>query len=158
MQFYTKNDAGEFIPADEAVEQYAKDYLRKKSGEIVSERLSRYKKSEGEKLRKELENNLRKEIDESVRSEVKNEIEAEYSDKLSEANSKVSELEIELRRKNIAAEYGLGQQFEQFLGDGDEDEMRGKADILKNNRTAIAKFPEKSSSDKESGFVTLVDA
>lgn len=123
--FYKQNDAGEYIEADQDVD----DLFRQKSGEIVSAKMAKAK----EKLREEIEDEVRSNALETIKSEAKAELETEYKEKLESSESKVRQLDIALRRKTIAAEYGFKPETEQFLGDGNEDDMRAKADTLKNS-------------------------
>ncbi len=121
--FYKQTDDGEYVEADKDVD----DLFREKSGKIVSARLN----TEKEKIRSEIEEEMRKTALETIKSEAKQELEAEYKTKLEKSESKAKQLDIQLRRKTIAAEYGFKPEAEQFLGDGSEDEMRAKADTLK---------------------------
>lgn len=159
MEFYVKNEAGEFVSGDAEVQEYAENYLREKSDAIVSSRISRFKKQEASKIREELTEQLRQELGKAAEEEAAAKLKADYDQKLSEAEAKTTHLETELRRKNIAAEYGLKADLEQFLGDGDEESMRGKADILKATAGAAkATFPEKKSTTDSSSFVTMVNS
>lgn len=123
--FYKQNDAGEYIEADQDVD----DLFRQKSGEIVSAKMAKAK----EKLREEIEDEVRSNALETIKSEAKAELEAEYKEKLESSESKAKQLDIALRRKTIAAEYGFKPETEQFLGDGSDDDMRAKADTLKSS-------------------------
>ena len=121
--FYKQTDDGKYVEADNDVDEL----FRQKSSDIVSAKLAKAK----EKLREEMAEEVRKSSYESIRSEAKQELEDEYKKKLEESESKAKQLDIQLRRKTIAAEYGFKPDTEQFLGDGDEDDMRAKADVLK---------------------------
>lgn len=121
--FYKKNDNGEFVEADEDVDSL----FRQKSGDIVSAKLSKAK----EKIRAEIEDEVRASASETLKSEARAELENEYKAKLEESEAKANKLDIQLRRKTIAAEYGFKPEAEQFLGDGSDDDMRAKADTLK---------------------------
>lgn len=137
--FYKQNDEGEYIEADKDVDEL----FRQKSSDIVSAKLAKAK----EKIRTEIEDEVRTSALETIKGEAKQELEAEYKTKLEESESKARQLDIALRRKTIAAEYGFKPETEQFLGDGSDDEMRAKADTLKNsfsvnNSTSIEKQSE----------------
>lgn len=121
--FYKQNDAGEYVEADSDVDEL----FRQKSGDIVSSKLAKAK----EKIRAEIEDEVRASALETIKSEAKQELEGEYKSKLEESESKAKQLDIALRRKTIAAEYGFKPETEQFLGDGSDDDMRAKADTLK---------------------------
>lgn len=121
--FYKQNDAGEYVEADNDVDEL----FRQKSGDIVSSKLAKAK----EKIRAEIEDEVRNSALETIKSEAKQELEGEYKAKLEESESKAKQLDIALRRKTIAAEYGFKPETEQFLGDGSDDDMRAKADTLK---------------------------
>lgn len=121
--FYKQNDAGEYVEADKDVDEL----FRQKSSDIVSSKLSKAK----EKIREEIEDEVRNSAFETIKSEAKAELETEYKGKLEESESKVRQLDIKLRRKTIAAEYGFKPETEEFLGDGSDDDMRAKADTLK---------------------------
>ena len=123
--FYKKTDEGEFIEADKDVDEL----FRQKSSEIVSAKLSKAK----EKLRDEIEDEVRKSALETIKREAKSELEVEYKERLESSEAKANKLDIALRRKTIAAEYGFKPETEQFLGDGSDDEMRAKADTLKHS-------------------------
>lgn len=139
--FYKKTDDGEFVEADKDVDEL----FREKSFGIVSERL----KKEKEKIRTEMEDEVRKSALETVKGEARQELEAEYKDKLESSEAKIKSLDIALRRKTIAAEYGFKPETEQFLGDGSDEDMRAKADTLKtsfgnNGNTQVEKQSEPS--------------
>lgn len=123
--FYKKTDEGEYVEADSDVDEL----FRQKSSDIVSAKLTKAK----EKIRDEIEDEVRKSSLETIKSETKEELEAEYKTKLEESESKARQLDIRLRRKTIAAEYGFKPETEEFLGDGDDEAMRAKADTLKNS-------------------------
>lgn len=123
--FYKQNDEGEYIEADKDVDEL----FRQKSSEIVSFKLAKAK----EKLRSEIEEEVRESALETIKGEARKELEDEYKAKLEASESKVKEYGIQLRRKTIAAEYGFKPEAEQFLGDGDEEDMRAKADTLKSS-------------------------
>ena len=123
--FYKQNDEGEYIEADKDVDEL----FRQKSSDIVSAKLAKAK----ERIRTEIEDEVRNSALENIKGEAKQELEAEYKTKLEESESKARQLDIALRRKTIAAEYGFKPETEQFLGDGSDDEMRAKADTLKNS-------------------------
>lgn len=123
--FYKKTDEGEYVEADSDVDEL----FRQKSSDIVSAKLTKAK----EKIRDEIEDEVRKSSLETIKSEAKEELEAEYKTKLEESESKARQLDIRLRRKTIAAEYGFKPETEEFLGDGDDEAMRAKADTLKNS-------------------------
>lgn len=121
--FYKQNDAGEYVEADNDVDEL----FRQKSSDIVSSKLSKAK----EKIREEIEDEVRKTALGTIKSEAKAELEDEYKVKLEASESKVRQLDIQLRRKTIAAEYGFKPETEQFLGEGSDEDMRAKADTLK---------------------------
>ena len=131
--FYKKTEEGEFIEADKDVDEL----FRQKSSDIVSSKLSKAK----EKLRDEIEDEVRSNALETIKTEVKTEIENEYKIKLEESESKAKQLDIKLRRKTIAAEYGFKPETEEFLGNGSDDEMRAKADTLKSSFSVNASSP-----------------
>ena len=121
--FYKQTDDGEYIEADNDVEEL----FRQKSSDIVSAKLAKAK----EKIRSEIEDEVRSNALETIKNEAKAELEEEYKPKLEASENKVRQLDIALRRKTIAAEYGFKPETEQFLGDGSDDDMRAKADTLK---------------------------
>lgn len=121
--FYKQNDEGEYVEADKDVDEL----FRQKSGDIVSSKLAKAK----EKLREEIEEDVRKSAIETIKGEAKQELEVEYKEKLDSLEAKNKSLDVALRRKTIAAEYGFKPETEQFLGDGSDEDMRAKADTLK---------------------------
>ena len=123
--FYKQNDEGEYVEADKDVD----DLFRQKSSDIVSAKLAKAK----ERIRSEIADEVRANALETIKGEAKQELEAEYKTKLEESESKARQLDIALRRKTIAAEYGFKPEAEEFLGNGSDDDMRAKADTLKNS-------------------------
>lgn len=157
--FYKLNDAGEYSEADNDVE----DLFRSRSDEIIRKKLEKAKERETEKIRAEIEDDVRKNALETIKSELRTEIESEYKPKLEASELKAQQLDIALRRKTIAAEYGFKPDTEQFLGDGDEDDMRAKADVLKasfsgSNTAGIEKQAEPSVSklQKQTGITVEI--
>lgn len=127
--YYKKNEAGEFIEADDAVE----NDFRQRSDKIIREKLEKAREKYKEEIRTEIDAEVRTNTADTIKSEIRNEIEDEYKSKLDEFTEKNQQLDIALRRKTIAAEYGFKPETEEFLGNGTEDEMRAKADVLKSN-------------------------
>ena len=127
--FYKKTENGEFVEADDDVD----DLFRQKSSDIVSAKLAKSREKETAKIREEIEEEVRNSAAETLNSEAKQELEEEYKSKLEASESKVKQLDIALRRKTIAAEYGFKPETEQFLGEGSDDDMRAKADTLKSS-------------------------
>lgn len=127
-EFYKQTEDGEYTKASE--EDY-EEAFRERSDKIVARKLKSAREKDRESLREEMEPEIRKNVTESVRKEVEAEIKSRYDKKLAESEKKVSELDVRLRRKSIAAEYGFKPEAEEFLGSGDDDEMRHKADVLK---------------------------
>ena len=127
--FYKKNDDGEYIEADNDVDEL----FRQKSEKIVSSKLSKAREKETARLREEIEDEVRSNALETIKNETKKELEDTYKAKIEESESKAKQLDIQLRRKTIAAEYGFKPEAEEFLGDGSDDDMRAKADMLKNS-------------------------
>ena len=123
--FYKLNEAGEYAEADNDVEEL----FRSRSDEIIRKKLDKARERETEKIRTEIEDDVRKNALETIKGELRNEIESEYRPQLEASEAKAHQLDIALRRKTIAAEYGFKPDTEQFLGDGDD--MRAKADVLK---------------------------
>ena len=153
--FYKQNDKGEYVEADNDVDEL----FRQKSDEIVRSKLGKARERETEKLREEIEADVRKNAEDAIRKEVESSIGAEYQQKLQESEKRAKELDVQLRRKSIAAEYGFKPDAEQFLGSGDDDDMRAKADALKTSFTSESKTPnlEKETSTKNTdSFVKLV--
>ena len=125
--FYKLNDSGEYTEADNDVE----DLFRSRSDEIIRKKLEKARERETGKIRAEIEEEVRANALETIKSELRTEIESEYKPKLEESEAKAQQLDIALRRKTIAAEYGFKPDAEQFLGNGSDDDMRAKADVLK---------------------------
>ncbi len=161
MNFYVKNDSGEYSVATEA---QIDELFKEKSDKIVSAKLkTRQEKISAEieaKLRGELSEKLKSELSDTIKTETRKELEAEYQSKLSKSESKAKELDIKLRRKAIAAEYGFKTNVEDFLGDGTDEEMRAKADALKegfgtNDSPSEFGLDKQTSAPSKSGCVTL---
>lgn len=143
--FYKLNDAGEYTEADNDVEEL----FRTRSDEIIRKKLEKARERETEKIRSEIEEEVRSNALETIKGEIRSEVEAEYKPKLDASESKAHQLDIALRRKTIAAEYGFKPDTEQFLGDGSDEDMRSKADVLKasfgaSSNTALEKQSEPS--------------
>ncbi len=148
MEFFTKNESGEFIAASDS---QIEDLFKERSDKIVSKKLASVREKELERLRPELEKQIREETTSKLKEELKTEIEGEYKTKLEEATKAQDELNIQLRRKTIAAEYGFKPETEEFLGNGTEDEMRAKADTLKNSfGNPAVNYPDKSPGEPNS--------
>ena len=155
-KFYIKNEEGEFVEADELVDEE----FHRRSEKIVAVRLAKTREKEIPKMREELETKMREEVTETIKGEVAEALKGEYETKIKEAEDKASKLDTELRRKSIAAEYGFKPEVEQFLGEGTDDEMRQKADALKESFTAkTPPAPEKTTVDTgaASSFVKLTE-
>lgn len=152
-EFYIKNEAGEFVEADDKVEEK----FREKSDRIVSERLNKVREKETARIREEIEKDVREKTTETIKTELRGEIEGEYKTKLDESEKKVKELDVQLRRKSIAAEYGFKPEAEKYLGNGTDEEMRKEADNLKESFKSDSKFsvPDKKTSPASEGFVRL---
>ena len=127
--FYKQNDGGEYVEADSDVDEL----FRQKSDEIVRAKLSKSREKYEAGIREEIEADVRKNVTETIKTEVRAEVESEYKEKLDASESKANQLDIALRRKTIAAEYGFKPEAEEFLGTGNDEEMRAKADTLKNS-------------------------
>lgn len=121
--FYKQTEAGEYVDADQDVE----DLFQQRSDKIVSHKIRNAK----ERLREEIEDELRANATETIKNEAREELEALYKEKLESSESKARLLDIKLRRKTIAAEYGFKPETEEFLGEGSDEDMRAKADTLK---------------------------
>lgn len=145
-EFYKLNEAGDYIDADSDVEEL----FKQKSEKIVASKLKGAREKEEAKIREEIEADVRKNAAEQIKAETKAELEEQFNKKLSESEKQNRELDVRLRRKTIAAEYGFDPSAEQFLGDGDDDDMRAKADTLKSafaasgSNTALEKQTEPS--------------
>ena len=125
--FYKQTDDGKYVEADSDVDEL----FRQKSNDIISSKLAKAREKETAKIREEIEEEVRNNALETIKSEAKQELETEYKDKLESSEAKIKELDAKLRRKTIAAEYGFKPEAESFLGNGDDEDMRAKADILK---------------------------
>ena len=132
--FYKQTDTGEYVEADSDVDEL----FRQKSDEIIKSKLGKARERETERIREEIEADVRKSAEDTIKGEVRESLEAEWKQKLDESEAKAKQLDIALRRKTIAAEYGFKPDTEQFLGDGDDDDMRAKADVLKASFSAHA--------------------
>ena len=131
VTFYKKTDDGEYVEADNDVEEL----FRQKSSDIVSGKLAKAREKETARIRGEIEDEVRNSALETIKSEAKAELETEYKEKLEASESRARQLDIKLRRKTIAAEYGFKPEAEEFLGEGSDDDMRAKADTLKTSFT-----------------------
>ena len=127
--FYKQTDNGEYVDADSDVDEL----FRQKSNDIVSSKLAKAREKETAKIREEIVDEVRRDELETIKNEVRAELENEYKDKLDASEAKAKQLDIKLRRKTIAAVYGFKPETEQFLGEGSDEDMRAKADVLKSS-------------------------
>jgi len=149
MQFYTKDDSGEYT---EATDSQIEELFQARSEKIIAKKLAIAREKELERIRPELEEQIRKDYYPKLEEEAKEKAKEEFEPKLHEAENRANELDVALRRKTIAAEYGFKPEAEQFLGNGTDDEMRSKADTLKNSfaTQGMPNAPEKQSTEPES--------
>ncbi len=145
MQFYTKDDNGEYV---EATDGQVEELFRERSDRIVAKKLASAREKEAERLRPEIEEQIRKEFVPKLEAEALAKAEDRFKTQLNEAENRANELDVALRRKTIAAEYGFKPETEQFLGNGTDEEMRAKADTLKNSFGSQSMgAPEKTSTE-----------
>lgn len=145
MQFYTKDDSGGYV---EATDSQVEELFQARSEKIIAKKLAIARERQKEEIRPEIEEEIRKEFAPKLEAEAQEKAEGKFKAQLDEANNRVNQLDVALRRKTIAAEYGFKPETEQFLGDGTEEDMRAKADTLKNSFGAPAmNAPEKTSTE-----------
>ena len=148
MQFYTKDDSGEY---SEATDSQIEELFQARSEKIIAKKLAIAREKELERIRPELEEQIRKDFAPKLEAEAAEKAKAEWEGKLDEANKRADQLDVALRRKTIAVEYGFKPEAEQFLGEGTDDEMRSKADTLKNSfGKSDVQYPEKQSTEPQS--------
>ncbi|MBQ2659625.1 hypothetical protein IJF85_01465 [Candidatus Saccharibacteria bacterium] len=152
--FYVKNEAGEFV---EASEHDIDELFREKSDKIISSKLAKAKEKQSDEIRAEITAKVQSEEREKIKTELRDEIESEWQKKLDVANTKNEELDVALRRKTIAAEYGFKPELEKYLGTGTDEDMRKEADTLKSSFDTGSKFraPEKTPEKAGGSFVKL---
>lgn len=148
MQFYTKDDSGEYA---EATDSQIEELFQSRSDKIVAKKLAIAREKELERIRPELEEKIRKDFTPKLEEEIRTKTAEEFQSKLDEANNRANDLDVALRRKTIAAEYGFKPEAEQFLGTGSDDDMRAKADTLKASFVqTTTNVPDKTSTEPES--------
>lgn len=148
MQFYTKDEAGEF---QEATTDQIEELFRERSEKIIAKKLSGAREKESARIRSELEPEITKQVSEKVKEEALAEAKKSYEERINALTQEKAEVEVKLRRKTIAAEYGFKADAEEFLGNGTEDEMRAKADSLKDlSKNPSASFPDKKTKEQSS--------
>ena len=135
-KFYTKADDGQYT---EATKEQLEETWRERSDNIVSEKLARRKDKYMAEVRAEAEPKIREELTKELTEQIGKEKSEEFQGKLDELQHKLTESETKLRRKTIAAEYGFKTEVEEFLGNGSDEEMRAKADKLKDGFAASGK-------------------
>lgn len=147
-EFYIKNENGEFVEADDKVEER----FREKSAKIVSARLNEAREKETAKIKDEVEKEVREKTTDAIRYEVRGEVEKEFQPKIDELEAKNKELGVQIRRKTIAAEFGFKPEAEKYLGEGSDDDMRKEAENLKKSFESDSNFdaPEKQTQEKTS--------
>ena len=152
MQLYSKNESGEYEPATEA---QLNEVFKEKSNGIVAKRIAEIREAEVKKATEEARPKLEQQLREELTAKIKGEVEAELKPQIDEANKAKGELEIALRRKTVAAEFGFKPETEEFLGSGSEEDMRAKAETLKSNFGAPAQpqTPEKTSGEQQSSLL-----
>ena len=139
MTFYIKDKDGEVVEA-----------TQEQIDGLFTERHDRWVKTESAKIREDVENLVREELTPTITKEIEDKVKGEFQPKIDEAESKVKTLDIQLRQKTIAAEYGFNAGTEKYLGEGTDDEMRKEADNLKQNFASGVKVPEKETSSGKS--------
>lgn len=146
MQLYIKSSNGEYHETQESdiaswlsprLEKVRKDTADKTTAEVK------------EKLKDELTKSLTQELTDKLTKDITKTVEEEYKPKLNEVQNKLTAAETQIRQKTIAAEYGFKPELESFLGEGTDDDMRAKADILKESNSTGTP-PNKSTDDKVS--------
>lgn len=149
MQLYIKNKSGEFELATEAE---LNEVFKEKSDLIVSKRISAIQEREVSKALEEAKPEFEKNLREELSAKIRGEVEEEFKSKLEEAEKTKGDLEIALRRKTVAAEFGFKPETEKFLGNGSEEDMRKEAETLKNSFSvpATQQLPEKQTSEPKS--------
>lgn len=126
MQYYIKNDKGEFEEADVS--------------EMFRERKARWERSESRRIREETEESIRQELTEKLTADITGQVSADYDKRIAAIESEKAalatekqELEISFNQKKVASEYGFKPEMEKVLGRGTEEEMRAVADTIKSN-------------------------
>lgn len=157
MQVYIKNEAGEYA---EATDSQIEELFQTRSEKIVAKKLATAREKELERIRPELEEQIRKESLEKLTTEATEKAREDVKTQLDALTKERDDLSARLRRKTIAAEYGFKPETEEFLGTGTDEEMRAKADTLKNSfgpSSSNATFPDKKGADSvgTDSFVTL---
>lgn len=134
--YYTKGEDGELSEVN--------------PDDMFKERKQRWQTAESAKIREEVEKTVRDELSTSVKS-AEDKVRSELQKQIDEANSMNQKLEVTLRQKTIAHEYGFKPGTEKYLGNGSEEEMRKEADTLKNEfgNTKMV-VPDKSTETSES--------
>lgn len=152
MELFIKNESGDFERATQAELDEA---FKEKSDLIVSKRIEKIREAEVKKAIEEATPKFEAKLREELTTKIKGEVESELKPKLEEAEKARNEVEVALRRKTVAAEFGFKPETEQFLGDGSEEEMRAKAETLRDSFAgshAPQNLPEKESSDPKSSI------
>lgn len=151
MQLYSKTESGEFEPATEAE---LSAVFKEKSDRIVSKRIAEIREAEVSKAIEEAKPELEKTLRDELTAKIKDEVESEFKPQLEEVQRAKADLEVALRRKTVAAEYGFKPEAEEFLGNGSEEDMRSNAEKLKSNFGAPApQPPEKNSAEPKSSIM-----
>lgn len=143
MQFYIKSDDGNFAEA-----------TQEQVDGTFKERFERFKRSEASNIRTEVEETVRKELTPTLKQELEQQIKADFQPKLDEAETKAKQLDIQLRQKTIAAEFGFKPETEKYLGDGTEEDMRKEAETLKSSFSSTIQGPDKTTHSGKSEVQT----
>jgi len=139
VQFYIKSDDGNFAEA-----------TQEQVDGTFKERFDRYKRSEASNIRTEVEETVRKELTPTLKQELEQQIKADFQPKLDEAQTKVKQLDIQVRQKTIAAEFGFKPETEKYLGEGTEEDMRKEAETLKISFGSKIEAPDKHTGNGKS--------
>ena len=132
------------------------NYVEANADDIFKDRHDRWVKTESDKIRGDVEKSVREELEPSIRKEIEENIRGEYQPKLDAVESEKKKLDIALRQKTIAAEYGFKPGTEKYLGEGTDEDMRKEAENLNSNFITGTKTPEKQTvTGDDNSFIKL---
>ena len=98
---------------------------------LFSNRFKRYAENKTHDLKTAVEKDFRENEFPTIESKIREGVKGEFQSKIDELTKSLDESKVQVSRKTIAAEYGFKPEFEKYLGNGTEEEMRKEADVLK---------------------------
>lgn len=152
MKFYKEDSNGEFI---EATKNDLDGYFKEESSRIVSSRLASMKEKYMAEAKAEADTKIREDLKKEITPEIEKTMSDKFKGQIADLEKSLSDANATIKRKTIAAEYGFKSDMEEFLGSGTDDEMRARADKLKDGFMSKQPEADKVVSDSKQSFIKL---